>query len=353
VEREDCRPCPGRSAGLLARGILSSAADPASRRAASGARRGRDPGPGATAAVRLTSSPALGHHAAMAWARGGYAGHADRLMAAYGSDLERYRAMLDQHVRPGDRILHVGCGWDRSGIARRYLPRGEVVGVDLDARAGERYPGRFWRADVSRLPFAASTFDVACAEYVLEHVADPGSCFAEVSRVLRPGGVFVVLTPNRWSYKALAAAATPHWIHRLAAAHLRPDARAADDVFPTLYRANTARAIRRLAAAHGLLVDSVDLLNNGPTWFRRAPGLLEIGHAYHRVIGGVGWLAGLRCAILARLRRTGQGSRRGPLALRCRSCGADAIIPEPGGGAACPGCGATLSARDAPSGPGT
>ena len=239
-------------------------------------------------------------------ARAWYARHVDRLMTAYASDLGRYRALLDAHVKPGDRILHLGCGWDRSNVVRRYLAHCDVIGVDLESDTAHRYPGQFWRADVSCLPFAASTFDLACSEYVLEHVADPHACFAEVSRVLRPGGLFVFLTPNRWSYKAITAAATPHWLHRLAAARLRPDTRASEDVFPTLYRANTLKVIRGLADAHGLLVDSVDLLNNGPTWFRRTPGLLEIGHAYHRVIGRFDSFAGLRCAILACLRRKGQ-----------------------------------------------
>lgn len=263
----------------------------------------------------------------MGFTRAWYARHVDRLMTAYASDLSRYRAVLDTHVKPGDRILHVGCGWDRSNVVRRYLVHCEIVGVDLESDAAERYPGQFWRADVSRLPFAASTFDLACSEYVLEHLADPDACFAEVSRVLRPGGLFVLLTPNRWSYKAIAAAATPHWLHRLAAARLRPDTRAAQDVFPTLYRANTPQVIRRLADAHDLLVDSVDLLNNGPTWFRRTPGLLEIGHAYHRVIGGRDCLAGLRCAILACLRRKGQGPRHDSLTLRCTNCGGEEMIP--------------------------
>jgi ubiquinone/menaquinone biosynthesis C-methylase UbiE len=263
----------------------------------------------------------------MGFTRARYACYVDRLMTAYASDLGRYRALLDSHVRPGDRILHVGCGWDRSNVVRRYLVNCDVVGVDRNSQVAERYPGQFWRADVSRLPFASSTFDLACSEYVLEHLVDPDACFAEVSRVLRPGGSFVLLTPNRFSYKAIAAAATPHWFHRIAAAHLRPDLRSEEDVFPTLYRANTPRVIRRLADAHDLLVDSIDLLNNGPTWFRRIPGLLEIGHGYHRIIDAFDCLAGLRCAILASLRRKGQGPRHDPMALRCTSCGAHEMIP--------------------------
>jgi SAM-dependent methyltransferase len=266
-----------------------------------------------------------------------YGRYAARVMRVYASDLDRYRAVLTTEVRRGDRLLHVGCGWDRSEVARRYTADCEVIGVDVALDVAGRYPGQFWRTDAARLPFAASTFDVACCEYLLEHLTDPGACFAEISRVLRPGGRFVLLTPNRWSYKALAAAISPHWAHRLLARRLRPDARAAADVFPTLYRANTPAVIRRLAAAHDFVVESLDLLNNGPTWFRRMPGIFEIGHLYHRTIDRIEGLASLRCGILACLQRRGQGPRTRELAVRCTICGSDRMDQDQQG-YTCPRC---------------
>lgn len=252
-------------------------------------------------------------------------------MSRYDSDIARYRQLLQRQVRDRDRILHLGCGWDRSLVVCGYIDRCEVVGVDLAGDAGERYPGRFWRADAARLPFGGATFDIACCEYVAEHLADPDACFAEVHRVLRAGGAFVLLTPNRWSYKAVTAAFTPQWFHRFAAQHLRPDSRAAGDVFPTLYRANTMGVLRRLAQRHDLVVESAELLNNGPTWFRRMPGLFELGHAYHQVIGRIRRLEGLRCAILAKLRREGEGRTADELVVRCTVCQAEGMTKGPEG----------------------
>jgi SAM-dependent methyltransferase len=59
------------------------------------------------------------------------------------------------------------------------------------------------QADAGRLPFGDASFDVVCSAYgALPFVADAGAVFAEVARVLRPGGgwVFSVTHPVRWAF---------------------------------------------------------------------------------------------------------------------------------------------------------
>jgi SAM-dependent methyltransferase len=51
-------------------------------------------------------------------------------------------------------------------------------------------------ADGARLPFADSSFGFVVCTEVLEHVDDPSAVFAEMARVLRPGGLAFVTTPN-------------------------------------------------------------------------------------------------------------------------------------------------------------
>ena len=59
------------------------------------------------------------------------------------------------------------------------------------------FPNVHWLgADTNSLPFRSGTFDALFAE-ILEHVADPGAILAEWARLVRPGGVLVVTTPNR------------------------------------------------------------------------------------------------------------------------------------------------------------
>jgi ubiquinone/menaquinone biosynthesis C-methylase UbiE len=47
------------------------------------------------------------------------------------------------------------------------------------------------------LPFADSSFDRTFVNEVLEHISDEGQTLNELRRVLRPGGVLIVISPNR------------------------------------------------------------------------------------------------------------------------------------------------------------
>lgn len=111
----------------------------------------------------------------------------------------------------GRSVLEVGCG--SAPCARWLTARGAVpVGLDLSdgmlARAAEygRQSGLavpLVQADVTALPFAAASFDLACSAFGgLPFVADAKAALAEVARVLRPGGrfVFSVTHPFHWVF---------------------------------------------------------------------------------------------------------------------------------------------------------
>src|SRR5436309_2526447 len=90
-------------------------------------------------------------------------------------------------VRPGMRVVDVGCG----ALGLRALePDLDVTGVDLVERPS--YPGPFVRADATeRLPFADGEFDLAYSNSVIEHLpVERRAAFArEVRRVARGWGV--------------------------------------------------------------------------------------------------------------------------------------------------------------------
>ena len=250
------------------------------------------------------------------------------------SDLADYQALVTSRISAGDRVLHLGCGWDRSGMARMLIPRCRVVGVDADAHATARFPGEGWEARAEQLPFADGSFDAVIAEYVFEHLEHPDRMMAEASRVLRPGGSLVALTPNRWSYKSLLAAATPMALHALAAATLRPDARTRADVYPTWYRANSFIALHELAAVHGFCVEDLRYCNNGPTWFQRIPGLFEAGLVVHAAMDRLRWLEHAKCGIIVVMRRpkslSSEPDTLDAVLIRCLDCGRDdmRLCPE-------------------------
>src|SRR5882672_4626203 len=79
----------------------------------------------------------------------------------------------------------------------------KAVGVDLSLEAlryARRHPAAYVAADAAQLPFGR-VFDAVVSFETIEHVPDPARFVAECARVLKPGGLFLVSTPNRelWS----------------------------------------------------------------------------------------------------------------------------------------------------------
>lgn len=104
----------------------------------------------------------------------------------------------------GNIVLDLGCG-SGYGAARIGEEAKRVEGVDVDAEAVAFAQRRYSRENVSfsqikageSLPFSDASFDVVLSFQVIEHVWDDGNYLKEAHRVLRPGGVMVVVTPDR------------------------------------------------------------------------------------------------------------------------------------------------------------
>jgi SAM-dependent methyltransferase len=153
-----------------------------------------------------------------------YLHDADRLEAINGPF---GAAMLDTaRLRPGERVVDVGCGTGTTTIeaARRVVPGGSAVGVDISAplidaartRAGDAgvEAVEFVEADAQRLPFPEGGFDAVVSRFGIMFFDDPDAAFANLGRAVRPGGRLVVVCPNdplqtEWVAIAFAAAA-PH-----------------------------------------------------------------------------------------------------------------------------------------------
>ncbi len=96
------------------------------------------------------------------------------------------------------RVLEVGPGTGQfAARIAAALPAATVTAIDQSARFVEltRAHGVDARqGDVQNLPYAAGSFDVVAAMWMLYHVPDLARGLAEIRRVLRPGGLFVAVT---------------------------------------------------------------------------------------------------------------------------------------------------------------
>ena len=100
------------------------------------------------------------------------------------------------------KILEIGCGPGALAAAlHRWYPKAEITGMDRDSEfiafAKDEVPGvTFLEGDATALPFPDNTFDVTISNTVSEHV-EPSAFYREQSRVLKPGGVCLVLSARR------------------------------------------------------------------------------------------------------------------------------------------------------------
>lgn len=121
-----------------------------------------------------------------------------------GLELRRIqRLALDRlRVVPGQRILDLGCG---PGDGAVVLAQREAVAIGLDysqgmldtARKEPKLAGRLTRGDAGRLPFRSGAFDKIVCTNSFHHYPDHRAALREMRRVLRPGGLLVLVDPRQ------------------------------------------------------------------------------------------------------------------------------------------------------------
>jgi ubiquinone/menaquinone biosynthesis C-methylase UbiE len=120
---------------------------------------------------------------------------------------ESHGAFFLPHLKPGLSLLDCGCGPGSItlGMAARVAP-GAVVGIDFGqsqierARAAAAREGcrnvQFDTGDAYSLAFESGSFDRVFSHALMEHLADPVRALREFCRVLKPGGVIGVCSPD-------------------------------------------------------------------------------------------------------------------------------------------------------------
>jgi 2-polyprenyl-3-methyl-5-hydroxy-6-metoxy-1,4-benzoquinol methylase len=107
-------------------------------------------------------------------------------------------------LKPG-KVLDIGCatGALLSELKKRAW---DTTGVEI-CKEEAAYAQKERSLDVRNLPleenhFDPEGFDVVLASHLIEHLNDPGALVKEVSRILKPGGCFIITTPNISGFQA-------------------------------------------------------------------------------------------------------------------------------------------------------
>lgn len=122
-------------------------------------------------------------------------GRDDRTSPWHAEHVARYRHAVEMGVK--GRVLDVASG---SGFGSQVLRSAgcDVVAIDPDKGASEQsfHATATIRATGERLPVRSGAFDSVVSIETIEHVSDPARFLDELCRVLRPGGLLVLTTPN-------------------------------------------------------------------------------------------------------------------------------------------------------------
>lgn len=126
----------------------------------------------------------------------------------------RDAAFLLPHLKPEMRLLDCGCGPGTITVGlAETVAQGQVVGIDIEESQIEaaRHRARQqevrnveWKvASVYQLPFPDRSFDAVFSHALFEHLGEPAAALEEIKRVLRPGGVAAISSPD-WSGNLMA-----------------------------------------------------------------------------------------------------------------------------------------------------
>jgi SAM-dependent methyltransferase len=178
-----------------------------------------------------------------------------RLSYNYFNPDDHYEAIVAKLVRPQSAWADVGCGRDvfpsNPDLARDLAQRcGFLFGVDPDPNirinpfVHERFEGLIEDCPTTH------RFDLITLRMVAEHVVEPDRSVAKLAELLKPGGLMVIYTPNKWSPVPIATALLPNRFHFSVKKHLWGGEER--DTFPTAFKMNTRADLLRHCGRHGL-----------------------------------------------------------------------------------------------------
>ncbi len=198
-------------------------------------------------------------------------------------------------------IINLGAG--KSTIIESYLQdKGlHFVSDRLDVEDCTKeasYIRNCFQASLSDMNMVASNeYQVAFSNYVLEHVSDLSASVKEIKRILKPGGSYVVSTPNPTAPEFLFSRFTPHAVHQLIRGS-KEEHRA----FETVYAYSSIPQLIKIFEQTGFTLKDSIYFPATFTYLYRFPVLRTLSTWYDALIKVLGfkWLLGNVCLVFVK-----------------------------------------------------
>jgi SAM-dependent methyltransferase len=218
-------------------------------------------------------------------------------------DDDIFRGILLKKIKPECYCLDYGAGrgnvaqMDFKGIAKF------VAGIDPEKEVlNNPYLDEAKQIDLKNniIPYENNSFDLVFSDNVMEHVQNPSIVFSEISRVLKPGGLFLLKTPNKWHYMPIIARLTPTWFHKF---YNKLRGRKSFDTYPTAYKVNSNMAVKKLSKESGFLIRDIQFIEGRPEYLRLTTFTYLFGFLFERLVNSRDSFRPFRCVLISELEK--------------------------------------------------
>lgn len=164
-----------------------------------------------------------------------------------------FYSRVNSLIKPYFTFLDIGCG--RGAYAETSIPFKRdlrtfrhkcqrVIGIDVEeSDSSNPFIDEFYKIEGTHWPIASESIDIAISDSVLEHIENPDLFFAEIQRVIKPGGYLCLTTTNIFGYVCIISKIILEKYHFSILRKAQPE-RKELDIFPAYYRCNSVKKVR-------------------------------------------------------------------------------------------------------------
>jgi SAM-dependent methyltransferase len=209
-------------------------------------------------------------------------------------------------------ILDAGCGHK---TINDYPFRSKItyIGIDISKDSIDKNCNidKGIVCDLMNIPLEDESVDIIVSAMVFEHLKSPDKVFQELSRLIRPDGYLIFMTPCVYNIVVIINRMFPHFISQKLGKALTGQEES--DIFPTFYKVNSPKRIDAILTRNGFIKSNIIMYQPPPYAFVFSKTVLKIINRFYQIINKYDQLQFLRGIIIGKYRKRKQRAGLEPL----------------------------------------